>query len=345
MKSEYPLAHDPIMYDTYMDDCASGTANATRSHHVMDEIECSLNKGGFTTKGMTESGKDPPAHLNKDGKSITVLGIKWFPKGDFFKLNIDEINFSKKLRGRKCSGSAGVMPSILTMRNCVSRTAEVFDLVGRVAPILAGLKVDINTLHQRSLGWDDPIPSELKEIWAANFDLIKEIGDIEFRRAVVPPDAVNLDVETIDIADASEHLVCSAIYARLLRKDGTYSCQLIFARTKIIHNMTIPRAELIAAVLNASTGHIVRTSLKDYHKSSVQVTDSQVALMWINSTKTTLKPFVRHRVGEVRRLTSLEKWYYTESENNIADLGTRRGVKADQVRSYSKWINGKPWMR
>ena len=111
------------------------------------------------------------------------------------------------------------------MRNCVSRTAEVFDLVGRVAPILAGLKVDINALHMRCLGWDDPIPNELKEIWAANFDVIKELGNIEFRRAVVPSDAVNLDVETIDIADASENLVCSAIYARFLRKDGTDSCQ------------------------------------------------------------------------------------------------------------------------
>ena len=148
----------------------------------------------------------------------------------------------------------------------------MFDLVGRVAPILAGLKVDISILHLRTLGWDDPIPSELKEIWAANFNLIEEIGNIEFRRAVVPPDAVNLDIETIDMADASENLVCSAIYVRFLRKDGTYSCQLIFARTRIIHNMTIPRAELIAAVLNASTGHVVRTSLKDYHKNSIHLT-------------------------------------------------------------------------
>ena len=344
-KSQFPLAYNPIMYDTYMDDCASGTASAALSHHVIDEIECSLNKGGFTTKGITESGKDPLPQLSQDGKSICVLGFKWFPKGDFFKLNIAEINLSKKLRGRKRPEASGIIPSVLTLRHCVSRTAEVFDLVGRVAPILAGLKVDINALHMRSLGWDDPIPSELKEIWAANFNLIEEIGSIEFRRAVVPEDAVNLEVETLDMGDASENLACSAIYARFLRKDGTYSCQLIFSRTKIIHNMTIPRGELTAAVLNASTGHVVRTSLKDFHKSSVHVTDSQVALMWINSTKTVLKPFVRHRVGEAKRLTVSEKWYYTESENNIADLGTRRGVKIEQVGPDSEWINGKPWMR
>ena len=140
-KSEYPLAYDPIMYDTYMDDCASGTSSATLSHQVMDEIECSLNKGGFTTKGMTESGKDPPAHLSKEGKSITLFGFIWFPKGDFFRLNIDEINFSRKLRGRKEAQTAGIIPLILTMRNCVSRTTDVFDLMGRVVPILKRLYV------------------------------------------------------------------------------------------------------------------------------------------------------------------------------------------------------------
>ena len=139
------------MHNTYMDDCASGSASAARSHHIMDEIECSLNKGGFTTKGMTETGKDPLPQLSKDGKSITVLGFRWFPQRDIFKLNTGEINFSKKLRGRKSPGAAGVIPLLLTLRHCVSRTAEVFDLVGRVAPILAGLKIGINVLHLRTL--------------------------------------------------------------------------------------------------------------------------------------------------------------------------------------------------
>ena len=181
-------------------------------------------------------------------------------------------------------------------------------------------------------------------MWASNFDLINEIGNIEFHRAVVPVDAVSLEIETIDTADASEQLVCSAIYGRFLRKDGTYSCQLLFARSKIIHDTTIPRAELIAAVLNASTGHLVRVSLKDFHKTSWHITDSQVTLMWINNSKGALKPFVRNRVGEVIRLTDLKKWFYTKSENMVADLGTRKGVTIKEVSPGSPWIDGLPWM-
>ena len=41
------------------------------------------------------SGEDPPEHLSLDGESVMVAGMKWFPKGDFLKLDIKELNFSK----------------------------------------------------------------------------------------------------------------------------------------------------------------------------------------------------------------------------------------------------------
>ena len=41
---------------------------------------------------------------------------------------------------------------------------------------------------------------------------MKDIGEIRFQRAVVPNDAVNLDIETIETADASNDLICCAIY-------------------------------------------------------------------------------------------------------------------------------------
>ena len=344
-KAEFPLAYDPVINDTYVDDCISGTDSYEQSAKVMDQIECAVSTGGFSLKGFTVSGEDPLEHLSADGVSITALGLLYFPKGDFFKFKIGDLNLNKKLRGRKLPCKVGSLLETLTLKNCVSRVAEVYDPLGWVAAILAGLKLDINVLHKSCMGWNDPIPSELMEIWRRHFDLIDELRNIEFHRAVVPSDAVSLDIETIDTADASEHLVCCAIYVRFLRKNGTYSCQLIFARTKIIHDTTIPRAELIAAVLNASTGHIVRKSLSKFHKCSWHVTDSQVALRWINSDKAVLKPFVRNRAVEVNRLTKRENWVYTRSENMIADLGTRRGVKIEQVSPGSPWIEGQPWMR
>ena len=147
MKTEFPLAYGPITYDTYMDDCASGTPRWEESVRVMDEIENSLSYGGFTLKGYSMSGEDPLEHLSADGKSVSVLGLRWFPKGDFIKLNVGELNFNRKLRGRRQSENAGIIPDLLTLRHCVSRISEVYDPRGLVAPILAGFKVDTNTLH------------------------------------------------------------------------------------------------------------------------------------------------------------------------------------------------------
>ena len=104
---------------------------------------------------------------------------------------------------------------------------------------------------------------------------------------MIPVDAVSLDVE------AGENLICSAIYARYKRRNGEYSWQLLLARTKIIHDLTTPRAELAAAFLNASTGHILHLSLKNMHKRCWKLTDNQVNLHWLNCTKSALKMWVR----------------------------------------------------
>ena len=63
--------------------------------------------------------------------------------------------------------------------------------------------------------------------------------------------------------------------------------------------MTVPRAELSAAVLNARTGHIVQ------RPNSV--------------TQSTLKQWVRNRIVEIKRLTESDSWKYARSSNMIVD--------------------------
>ena len=265
----------------------------------------------------------------------------WFPKGDFIALNVKELNFNRKIAGRKAQ-SAGI-PDSLELRACASKVAEIFDPNGLVAPITGGMKIDINLLHEHKVGWKDPIPGELKQSWAENFDVIREIGNLTFNRAVIPANAVSLDVDLINTSDAGEKLICAAIYVRYKLRDGKYSCQLIFARTKI-HDITIPRAELEGAVLNASTAFVVQKSLAKWYKKSVYICDSQVALHWIHCTKLALKMWVRNRVVEVTRLSNLSDWRYVKREDNVSDLGTRKGAKLSDVGPESAWSRGLPWM-
>ena len=44
-----------------------------------------------------------------------------------------------------------------------------------------------------------------------------------------------------------------------------------------------------------------------------------------------MKQWVRNRVIEINRLTKRENWYYVNSENMSADIGTRKGATLKDV--------------
>ena len=199
----------------------------------------------------------------------------------------------------------------------------------------------MKVLTKGKYAWTDNIPDDLKGIWVSNFELIRQLGNVLIKRAVVPEDAVSLDIETLELGDASEELACSVIYGRFTLKSGEYSCQFLFSRSKILsEELTMPRAELTAAVLNASSSHVVYLSLDKYIKRRYHLTDSQIVLFWLNNSALKLKRWVRSKVIEALRLTEKNCWFYIESSKNMADLGTRKGATLEDVGESSEWMNG-----
>ena len=125
------------------------------------------------------------------------------------------------------------------------------------------MKIDLQDLLKCKLDWDDAIPDSLRSLWESNFEMMKEIGNLRFNRTIIPEDAINMDIDTIDFGDASQSLVCVAIYARFMRRNGMYSSQLVLARTRVVpKDLSMPRAELYAALINTHTGETVQRSLK-----------------------------------------------------------------------------------
>ena len=138
--------------------------------------------------------------------------MKWYPKADELSLNIGDLNFAKKCRGKKPTSEVNVIPTKLTRRHCASKVAEVFDLTGKVAPLTASLKMDLQQLVQRKLDWNDVIPVDLRPLWESNFELIKSVGTLRFKPTIIPEDAVNLDINTLDFGDASKTMLITSVY-------------------------------------------------------------------------------------------------------------------------------------
>ena len=344
-KSDYQKVNEIIKDDVYVDDCLSGENSLEETFQRADELDLVLMHGGFRLKGFTFSGLDPPKSLSEDGKSIGVAGMKWYSRDDILTLDIGPLDFSKRIRGRRQNPTSDI-PQSLTRRQCVSKVAEIFDLTGMVTPLTAAMKLDLHDLVQRKLDWDDKIPDDLRPIWLSHFDMINELKTIHFQRAVIPTDAVNLDINTLDFSDASKQLACVAIYVRFLLKCGSYSCQLLFARSKLVPNgMSIPRAELLAANLNAHTGEVVKRALSKFNLSTEKFTDSLVTMHWLHNQELQLKQWTRNRVVEILRFTDASRWKYVRSNDMPADIGTRQGSTIKDVTIGSVWQEGYAWMK
>ena len=326
-----------------MDDTMSGEETLELADQRCDEIELVLNQGGFSVKGFTVSTRDPHESLSADGVSVSVSGHKWFSKEDRISLEAKEVNFAKKLRG-KVTGVITEIPEKLTRRMCCSKVGEVFDFTGMLTPITASWKVDLRDL--KHLHWDEAIPENLRPLWEENFKLMGTVRNITYRRAVVPDDAADLDINTLDFGDASKILVCVAIYVRFRRKCGKFSCQLLFGKSRLVpEGTTQPRAEMYAAVVNTHCGQVVKSALIKHHTGCLKFSDSQITLNWITNDARSIKDeWVRNRCIEIRRFTSPESWRFVDSENMIADKGTRRSTSIADVNSDSEWINGFAWM-
>ena len=169
-KHLYPRACEIIKKDMYVDDCMSGENSIDDRLKTTDNIKMALEMGSWTLKGYTFSGCDPPEHLSKDGKSVTVGVLLWFSLGDSISLNIGELNFARKNRRRKSNSTSGIIPEDLMMRDCAGKVGEIWDPLGRLTPIVAGMQLDIHELHTRKLDWDDKIPHDLRKIWLSNFE-------------------------------------------------------------------------------------------------------------------------------------------------------------------------------
>ena len=121
----------------------------------------------------------------------------------------------------------------------------------------------------------------------------------------------------------------------------------VASKTRVapIDKLTIPRLELLSAVLLANLIMIVSNALS----SVIQVdtvmcfTDSKVSLYWIKGLGKEWKPFIQNRANEIRRLVPAQHWKHCSGKDNPADLPSRGVAPTDLVRN-SLWQHGPSWL-
>ena len=119
LAGEYPYVNKIVQDDICVDDCLPGEENVKQALERADQIELVLNRESCSLKWVTFSGRKPSITLSVDNHSINVAGMKWFPEEDLVSLDVSELNFAKKRRGKKPVQLENIIPVKLTRRHCV----------------------------------------------------------------------------------------------------------------------------------------------------------------------------------------------------------------------------------
>ena len=87
-------------------------------------------------------------------------------------------------------------------------------------------------------------------------------------------------------------------------------------------NTSIPRLELVAAVMAANLAENIRNSLSHFNITTVHGwSDSMVVLHWLKGDSS-YKQFVQNRIDHINSKLPIQ-WHYVSTNENPADTGSR----------------------
>ena len=108
--------------------------------------------------------------------------------------------------------------------------------------------------------------------------------------------ASSKSLRIVGFCDASLKAYAAVVYVL-----SDESCMLLASKTRVapLKNQTIPRLELLGALLLARLVTSVRESLRDFVNEVVCYTDSLIVLYWIKGFSKQWKPFVQNRLRDI----------------------------------------------
>ena len=322
---------------------------------IKKEADKLFSSAGLEVKAWTTSGSPPCAEVTHDGASVDIAGMCWYPEVDTLVVKVPPIHFGSKHRGKLRVGTEvfnGTMaelerfvPATLTRRQIVSKYSAFFDPVGHYLPFSNVMKTDARRATMETETWDSPVSAETRLLWVNNLWRMHNLQGIHLRRAIVPEDAVSLELEIVAAADAAD-LKIAGVWGRFLRSNGQYSCQLLIGRSLLCKpESTVPKDELESLTIASNLLYIARKALESWTQNYILIGDSVISICWVTSENKRMSIFHRNRVNQIKRHTDIDKIMHVKSSQNPSDIGSRPAkVKDSDMGPGSYWENGLPWM-
>ena len=331
-------AADFLRNDFYVDDGLKSVPLVDEAVKLIASVKQMCSRGGFRLHKFVSNSKevirripeqdraDGVKELDLDLDSLPLeraLGVHWCVEFDCFQFTI-------VLQDKPC-----------TRRGILSTVSSIFDPLGFVAPLLLDGKSILQELCRREVGWDDPIPDEVKVKWERWRSDLLEVQHITIPRCYKPDNfgrVVNAQLHHFSDASVKGYGQCS--YLRLVNENQRVHCSFVMGKSRVapLKPVTIPRLELTAAVCSVRISQQLQRELEYTIDQEYFWTDSKVVLGYIANESRRFHVFVANRVQEIQENTSVDQWKYVESKQNPADEASR-GLKTQELLN-SRWITG-----
>ena len=324
----------------YMDDFLKSVPDEAQAIRMQKEITSLVARGGFRLTKWTSSSREvllqipdeekacPFLNLDLDDLPMErTLGLKWNTETDGFRFS---------------SSTCDVTP---TKRGILSHAATVFDPLGVLAPLLLTARSLIQSLWRKKRDWDEPLDESDIELWDLWQRDLASLADFEISRCLCPEIFPKVSVELHVFGDASELAFGAVSYARFIFPNGKIYVAFIMSRSRMapLRQLSIPRLELQAAVLSCRLADSVKRNMTLNIISTTFWSDSKIVLQYIQNESRRFHTFVANRVSEIQDSSELSQWRHVPGNLNPADDCTR-GLRASEITTDSRWINGPPFL-
>ncbi|XP_049867240.1 uncharacterized protein LOC126367655 [Pectinophora gossypiella] len=330
-----------IKEDFFVDDCMSGCDTLEEAKEVSKELTRVLQKGGFTLQKWASNSTEfmneihPSLRCANANKAIhservtKTLGLTW-------NMATDSFHYLTSL---------STLPETISKRSVLADVQRLFDPLGWLGPAIIPAKMFIQKLWLHGCYWDDVLSKDLEEEWLRLRESFKHLERVQIDRWLNTREDETC-VTLHGFCDASEKGYCAVVYSRAESMCHGIKSRLIASRTRVapIRPVSIPRLELLGALLLAQLLTFVREAMRISKDKIFAWTDSTVVLSWINGDPNRWKTYVSNRVVEILDNTDKEQWFHVTSDENPADLGSR-GTTLQLLIKNKLWWSGPEWLQ
>ena len=209
-----------------------------------------------------------------------------------------------------------------------------------MAPFILPDKRLLQDQYQKSLGWDDLISNEDLACWQNWLSNLSKLESLRVERCLKPASLGEITSRQIHhFADACQFTYGVVSYLRVTNGQGDIHCSFLIGKSRLssLKQLTIPRLELSAAVVEARLDRMLRQEIDMQVGESVFWSYSSCVLGYIGNDSRRYHTLVANRVAA--RSHHLPQRRHASSNQNPAGDASR-GLSTDALTNKSRWLRG-----